>query len=1080
MDDTVGLFKQRLDKFIDKHYKSLLIKGLCSFLSITVATLILFSSLELLFELSSSARLFLLVLFVLLTLSAFFYFLLVPSFRLFGILPRMSYAEACKIIQSKDVALKDILTNIIELSSLPKSDLVNASIEQKIKLTNEINFTTYVSYQSKKHFVVCALSLISLIICVLFAPNLFKTGFSNIVHFQRQTIENQQFSIYIDESKLSVEQGNDLLIEATVKGISVADEMFVKFHGNLNVMQKVNDSLFAFTFKNVNNSFSFSLTYSNKESKNYNVKVLKVPTVNDYYTEIYCPKYTNIKDTIVKNQNILVVPQGTFLKQTFSGLNIDTLTVLSLKDSSSFILPCLNNYTYETKVFYNDNYRVVLSNTDIKRNFIDFKLVSIPDEYPQISVSKIEEQTGVSFNGSIKDDYGFTKLLLYVSAKGSNDTLQIPIYNNITSQQIFYNYQTNISSDIYDKPVSFCFELYDNDGVNGPKKVRSEILDFVVKSISSQVADKEEKYSDLFTRLELTKQLSEEIEFEISELRKKMLNDNLTEWEKNSMLQQINNKTNQLQELLNNISKDHKSLENSFNNSQQIIEKQNLISELLNSLIDDELKEILKEISELAAEKQQNYNALSEDLKKDFGNFEKEVDRNIELLKKMKIEENISQLAENLEVLSDKQNQLSSQQGTDSVKSELNKQKEFFDDLKNQYQKLTEDNESLERPYKIDDFSSEFNQIDSNFDIENQQLDDNNLQEFEKSVKDNSSQIKKLSDNMKQMFESSKADSDAEDADDLRQILDNLFEVSFSQEKIITEYESVIFSNPLYQERILAQSQLVENFKIVRDSLYNLSRRTIQLGSHISKAAYLIEDGMMESCVQLQERNTSKANRNQREALKNTNDLILILSESLKNIENSPSGAGGKSAKKRKPKPKPEQQLSEMRSAQESMKNQLRDLLNQMKSGESEATNRELAKMLMQNEIYQQMLEQMMRNADIDGQTAKLLQEAKKLMEKSHTEFANKKLSIQTVMRQQNIVNKLLDAENAETERDTDDKRESTTAKNIDGKTPKNFQEDITFEKNMDVLKQTNLKLNSFYKAKFDEYLNSVNNVSNE
>lgn len=1080
MDDTVGLFKQRLDKFIDKHYKSLLIKGLCSFLSITVATLILFSSLELLYELSSFARLFLLVLFVLLTLSAFFYFLLVPSFRLFGILPRMSYAEACKIIQSKDVALKDILTNIIELSSLPKSDLVDASIEQKIKLTNEINFTTYVSYQSKKHFVVCALSLISLIICVLFAPNLFKTGFLNIVHFQRQITENQQFSIYIDESKLSVEQGSDLLIEATVKGKPGTDEMFVKFHGNLNVMQKVNDSLFAFTFKNVNNSFSFSLTYSNKESKNYNVKVLKVPTVNDYYTEIYYPKYTNIKDTIVKNQNILIVPQGTFLKQIFSGLNIDTITVLSLKDSSSFTLPGVNNYTFETKVFNNDNYRVVISNTDIRRNFIDFKLVSIHDEYPQISVSKIEEQTGVSFSGSIKDDYGFTKLLLYVSSEGSNDTLQIPIYNNITSQQIFYNYQTNISSDIYDKPVSFCFELYDNDGVNGPKKVRSEILDYVVKSISNQTADKEEKYSDLFTRLELTKQLSEEIEFEIAELRRKLLNDNLTEWEKKSMLQQINNKTNQLQDLLNNISKDHKSLENSFNNSQQIIEKQNIISELLNSLIDDELKQILKEISELAAEKQQNYNALSEDLKKDFGNFEKEVDKNIELLKKIKIEENISQLADNLNVLSEKQNQISKQSGADSVKSELNKQKEFFNDLKDQYQKLTEDNKSLERPYKINNFDNEFNQIDSNFDIENQQLDDNNTQDFEKSAKDNSSQIKKLSDNMKQMFESSKAESDAEDADDLRQILDNLFEVSFAQEKIITEYESVNFSNPLYQERILAQSQLVENFKIVRDSLYNLSRRTIQLGSHISKAAYLIEDGMMESCVQLQERNTSKANRNQREALKNTNDLILILSESLKNIENSPSGAGGKSAKKRKPKPKPEQQLSEMRSAQESMKNQLRDLLNQMKSGESEATNRELAKMLMQNEIYQQMLEQMMRNADIDGQTAKLLQEAKKLMEKSHSEFANKKLSIQTVMRQQNIVNKLLDAENAETERDTDDKRESTTAKNIDGKTPKNFQEEITFEKNMDVLKQTNLKLNSFYKAKFDEYLNSVNNVSNE
>ena len=101
-------------------------------------------------------------------------------------------------------------------------------------------------------------------------------------------------------------------------------------------------------------------------------------------------------------------------------------------------------------------------------------------------------------------------------------------------------------------------------------------------------------------------------------------------------------------------------------------------------------------------------------------------------------------------------------------------------------------------------------------------------------------------------------------------------------------------------------------------------------------------------------------------------------------------------------------------------------------------------------------------------------------MEKTHSDLANKKLSIQTVMRQQNIVNKLLEAENAETEREKDDKREAITAKNIHGNRHENLQEDITFEKNMDVLKQTNLRLNSFYKSKFDEYLNSVNSKGNE
>lgn len=999
---------------------------------------------------------------------------------------RMSYSTACRLIQTKCSELKDVLTNIIELSKLQQTDLVKASIEQKIEQTRTTDFEKLINYKSKKLIIYCLFSILLLITLVFSVPSIFSKGTSNIVHFYRQNTENQQFLVYLDESSLVVEQGNDLLIEATTRGNSRTDEMFVSFHSNEFVMQRANDTTFTYLFKNVNNDFSFNLKTDAFQSKTYQVKVLRVPTITNYSTEVYYPKYINRRDTTINNQNILIVPQGTFLVQNFHGNYIDTLSMISLQDSATTQILGSSPFVFKTKIYKSENLRAVISNSDIERAFIDFKIVSVSDEYPQISVAKTDDQgspSGITFSGSIKDDYGFTKLLLYVSGSETNDTLQIPIYNNLTSQQIFYNYQADITSDIYDKSISFCFELYDNDGVNGPKHVKSEIFDHIVKSISNQTAEKEIKYSDLFTRLETTKQLSDEIEFEIAELRKKLINDNLTEWEKNSMLQQINNKTNQLQDLLNNIAKDQKSIENTFTNSQQILEKQNLISEMLNSLIDDELKQILKELSELASENQQHYNNISEDLKRDFGNLEKEVDKNIELLKKLKIEESINQVAENLNVLSEKQQNLSSQFQNDSVASDLNKQKKFFDDLKDQYQKLTDDNKQLDRPFNIADYKDEFEQIENNFNSESQQLSNDSQQDFDNTAKENAEKLKQLSENMKQMFESSKAESAAEDADDLRQVLDNLFEVSFAQEHIITEYERVTFNNPLYQERILAQSQLVENFKVVRDSLYNLSRRTVYLGNHISKAAYLIEDGMMESCVQLQERNTSKANRSQHEALKNANDLILILSESLKNIENSSSGAGGKTSKKRKQKPKQQQdsqQLSEMRSAQESMKNQLRDLLNQMKSGESAETNKELAKMLMQNEIYQQLLEQMMRNADIDGQTAKLLQEAKKLMEKTHSEFANKKLSIQTVMRQQNIVTKLLEAENAEAERDTDNNRESTTAKNIDGKTPKNWQEDITFEKNMDVLKQTNLKLNSFYKAKYEEYLNSVNNGNNE
>ena len=1080
MNDSVGKFISRIEKFTDKYYKCLLLSGISIFAVVFVSSLILVSLLEFCFHFSSAGRFILFLLFLLLNTGVFAVKVSHPFFQLLRIIPRLSHADACRLIQTKFPELQDIPLNIIELSQKQKSELVEASINQKIAQTAEYDFTKVISYNLRKNVFLFLLPVVLLFSLVAIYPSLFAVGFGNIVHFTRQDA-NKTLTFFVDESKLCVEQGSDLKIEAILRGnISVSD-VYVSLQANKFVMEQKNDSIYEYLFKNVNNEFKFSIVTSNFESNVYNVKVLRVPTINNYSTEFYYPKYVNKRDTIVENQNILIVPQGTFIKQKFVGSNFDNLRIISLDDSTKQLCIGGDEFEYKTRIFNNQNYKVVLSNADVVRDFIDFKIMCVPDLYPELSVSKSVEQTTkdrIVFSGSMKDDYGFTKMLLYVSGSGVADTLQVPIYQNVASQQIYYNYYCPTVSDITDQSLSFCFELYDNDAVNGPKKVRSDLFEHIVKSISNQTIEKENQYADLFKQLELSKQLSTEIEFEIAELRKKLLNDKLTEWEKNNMLQQINSKTNQLQDLLNDISKSHNAIENTFNKSQQILEKQNLISEMLNSLVDDELKQILNEISQLANEQQQ-YNTLSEDLKRDFGNFEKSVDKNLELLKKIKMEENMQQLADNLKVLAEKQNQLS-QSSADSLQPDVDDQKQFFNDLQDQYNQMQEENQLLERPFDLGDYKDQFEQINNNFDIEKQQLNDDKKQDFSKKAKENAEQIKQLSDNIQNMLQKNTADAEAENADDLRQILDNLFEISFNQERIITEYDNVNYTNPLYQDRILEQSQLVDNFKIVRDSLYSLSRRTVFLGNHISKAAFLIEDGMTKACLQLQERSTSAASRNQHEALKNANDLILILSESLKNIDNASTGAGGKSSKRKKKPSEQKQSLSDMRGAQESLKNQMRDLLNQMKNGNTDKTNRELVKTLMQNEIYQQMLEQMMYNADIDSQTAKLLQEVKQLMEKTHSELSNKKLSIQTVMRQQNIVTKLLEAENAEAERDKDDKRESTSGKNITRKTPENWQEDITFEKNIEFLKQTDLRLNSFYKTKFEEYLNDVNKKSNE
>ncbi len=1077
MNENFESFISRLDKFIDKHYKVLSVKGLFTFLIFFLSSLLIISIIGSIFSLSSASRLVVLFLFIFSNSFVFVNFIVWPIFKLFNLLLRIDYESASRIIQSNNSQVKDLLLNILQLSKQEKSTLVNASIQQKIQSVSNIDFTSCLKYNLKKHIRLLAVIVFVISVSFFTIPNLYRVGLTNILNYSESNVNLNQLKIFIDKSSLVVEEGDDLQIEAIVSGNVNPSELFVCFRENTFVMQKQNDSVFSYLFKNVNNDFEFSIVTDKFNSDAFKVNVLRIPVINNYYTEIYHPKYLNKSDTIVNNSNILIVPQGTILKHVFSGTHFDSLHIISLPDSSVLSISKSDSVFFRHQIFANENFRVSLSNADMSRDFIDFKIVCVPDLYPEINVSKIDEQSGlnsVAFNGLIKDDYGFTKLTLLINQNSSTDTLLVPIYPNLTTQQIFYNFQNSVNSDISDSFISFCFELYDNDGVNGPKKVKSEMIEYVVKSISKQTEEKEQQYGDLFRQLELSKQLSSEIEFDIMELRRKSINSNLSEWEKNNLLQQIQNKTSQLEEFLNNILQSQNQIQNNPVDNQRIVEKQNMVAEMLNSLVDEELKKILQEISDLASEQMKQVNNLSDDLKRDFGNFEKSIDKDLELLKKIKMEESIQQISDYLNLLSEKQEQLSFSFDSDSLSSNLDSQKDFFNDVNKQFSDMLEQNKSLEKPMNIDDFNSSFDDIEYNFNKERDLLNNSDIENFSNTTHNNSEKLKELASKMNNMLNKNSADSDAEDADDLRQVLDNLFEVSYNQEFIITNFEHISINNPAFQDRILLLSRLLDNFKIVKDSLYSLSRRSVFLGPHISSTVFLIEDNMINSCNYLQNQETYKANRSQHDALTKMNDLILLLSESLKNVESSSSSGNGKKTKKQKPK-NDSQSISEMRNVQESIKNQMKNLLNQMKSGDSNISNQEYTKSLIQNEIYQQMLQQMMMSSDIDGKTSKLLQEVKSLMEKNHSDLANKNLSIQTVMRQQNIVTKLLDAENAENERDEDKIRESRIAKNISTNTPNNLQEDITFGKNIEFLQKNTLRLNSFFKTKFEEYLNSVN-----
>lgn len=1073
MIEPVKLFFVKLDSYINKYYRFLLIDGLifCSvYFSISI---LLLSFFEFCFHFSSTVRFLLLVFFFLSNIYLFINKIALNYLKIYSFIKRISYEEACRRIQFENPKLQDILINILQLSTFNCNNLVEASVIQKLARIKDFDFASTLVYNLKSKILFILIPIFVFITFISF-PLLYNNGFQFIMHYSADNVGNHIFNVSI-ENDLNVEKGSDLSINAKVLSDVNIDEIFICFANNRFLMQKQNDSVYTFTLKNIHDSFSFSIENEKFGSKLFYISVYNSPSLVDYKVNIDYSDYVNKVDTIVHNQNILNVPQGTILKFSFVGRYFDTLSIFLHRDSS------LLSFLYSDTVFYckkfnNDEiFDVVLANEKVRKNIINFNVVSIPDVYPNIRVSKLDNlyESDLVFDGEISDDYGFSSLVFCYENDKMKDTVNIPIYNNITSQRFFYTFSKPFMTDLVDKKITCHFEVYDNDEVHGFKKSVSETFSYVVKSIISQVADKEATYESIFNKLEMSKVLSDEIKNDINQFRIKSINDDLSEWERNTLLQQIKSKTNSLESLLDEISKSKNQIsKDSF--GPDLVEKQNILSEMFNSLVDEELKKMLQEISNLANE---NKHQISpEDLKKNFNDFTKSLDRNLELLKKVKLEEDFAKLSDNLSILS--QNQMELNENTDgNLENSVKLHEEVFDNLYEQYNQIKNDNNQLEKPLNIDDLNNEFDEIKSNFKNEINQIENNDLDSFKKETENNANNLKQLAKRIKDSVKHSSSEKEAENADDLRQILDNLFELSFRQEDIIKKYERVDINSSAYLDQIVEQSVMVENFKLLRDSLYSLSKRTVYLGKHISSVSFLIEDNMIKASSYFQEKSSSRAILSQREALSKMNDLILILSESLKDIDNAASDSGGAPMKNRKHKPKKQDDsISEMRSAQESMKEQLRELLNQMKSGDSEEINKQIAKSLMQNEIYQQMIQQMYNSSEIDDGISKLLREVKALMEKNHSDLANKKLSIQTVMRQQNIINKLLQAENSDNERDTEETRIASAGKNINRNKTEIPIEDIKFEKNIDFLKQDNIRLSSFYKVIFDKYINGINN----
>ena len=1077
MDSAFHIFQQRLNRFISRYYKIQLYKGSILFILLFLVLFLSITTFEYFLWSSSNLRLFLFFFGIFSSLFIFLLFIAIPLLRFFKLLPQITNKHAISIINRAFPENRDLLINILELEAQDNKEnrsLVIASINQKIKNSGAIDFEKSISFKNYKYFFIYLFGILCIYgFVAIKEPKLIKDGFTRIIHYNNHYYKDVGFDVEIDETKLFIEKGSSLIVHIDVVGEKLPTELYIKYGGNLFLLNKLNDNLYSYEFRSVNNNFYFTIQNDYYKSKNYAIEVVKLPLIKSFEVAIEYPEYISEKEQIQENILSFSVPFGSKLKWSFNTEDVDSLFFFS--DSNKIVSVKENEqFFFEYEITGDFTYQLVGKNTNVEKNIFGNNVIGcIHDLYPTIDIQYLIDSNNFNmyyFKGVVTDDYGFERLNFVVSKNLNDSFIFLPISKNITKQEFYFQYDYSNSNET--DLVSY-FIIYDNDELHNYKSQKSDLVTYNKISVQQLMEDQKKLVENMERKMNQAKDKLDDLLGDIEKMKRRMINEKLTGFEKRQLFESINKKQEEILSLLQQVQKDNQLKSNQFSNFEKnndLIKKQDEIQQMLDRLMDEDLKNLLKELSELSEKYNSDENQKNiSDFEKEFKNFEYQLERNFQFLKKMEIEKNLEKVISDLRNIEKEQHEISEKGFKNNVDS-LNKSsidqmnkviKDFID--------AEDKNQTLENPMNIPEINEELNKLSD--DIQNNSPEKSDDTNFKKKAEQNEKKANQLANMIEDALKEGDQNQMMEDADNIRQIVENLIYFSYEQEKLI--YNEKNFN-------IVDQSNLLEKFALINDSLLTVGKSSPFLGSYIFKKSNSIETKLLEVKDLIQANKLGRIGVEQRYIIENTNDLILLLGESLKNIESFGSSGSSSNNKKKKSKPS----LSDLRKSNESLKNELQNLINKMKEeGKSgkPSNSKEIGKMIAQQEMMQHMLNQISNAAGSQSELRKKLNEIKKLLDENKRDLLDRRINPVLMDRQNKILTRLLEAEKSEMERELDNERISNENKiPISDSLKQKFELDNQIINFDEILNKSTIYLNYFYKTKYQDFLNKLNQSPDE
>ncbi len=1047
--------------------------GLLSFLIIALCLVILFAVSESLFHFTSSIRTALVSVSVLGLLGLIAWLVIIPAMKLVGVLPGEDDHEIARKIGGVFPAIKDHLLDILQLyperkaEGLYSTELIDASFQDVYDEVKAVDLPSGVDKRevAKRSRILFLSGVFGSALFIFFSPTLSE-ALNRLVNYSVDYVVPPPFRLVVEPGNKEVVKGNNVDIRIRIIGEYAGEPiLYQRPDGqrefDATPLQRQGD-MFQYSIPSIKYTTSYYASAADIRSNEYALTVIDRPIVKMLRLSLDYPLYTRLgKKDMDDNLGDVSSPRGTTIKfsvessksLSHAAVIYDNGTTVSLdvtrkKASGSVVL--MKERTYHIDLMDIEG----LTNA----NPIEYRLKVVPDAFPSAMIIlpgrnlDVTEGESLSMLIKISDDYGFSGLRLayrlahsrYEQSAEEFTTKNIPFTtnNNLNEQSIAYRWDLKGLALVPEDVVAYYVEVFDNDAVSGPKSARSETYTLRLPSIDEVFAEVDKGHETSLEGLKDALKDAQEGKKALDELHREMKkNQDKADWQEQKKAEELVQKYEEIQKKLEEVQKAiDKAVEEMSKNqllSKETLEKYQELQQMMQDMSSPEFAEAMKKFQqamqqlspEAMRQAMQNFQFSEE-------NFRKNIERTMNLLKRIQIEQKVDEAVKRMEELSHQQEEVSKQTAETNPdnKERLRDLAQQQQDMQQDLQRLQEELAELQK--KMEEFPTEMPLKEmeearkaleeSNLDQEMrdiaQMMEQQQLQEAQQRQKRAMKKMGKLLQNLQQMQQALRENQQRQIVNEMRKALQELLTLSQRQEKLKEESKSLDPNSQRFRENAQEQMQAMRDLSSVAQRLSQVGQKSLGITPEMGKSMGDAMKNMSEAMESLEQRNGTRAAQQQEAAMAALNATAGQVQSAMNAMMQGGNGQGMGMAGFM-------QRLQQMSQQQQGINQGTQNM-----GGLTPQQAAEMARLAGEQGVVRKSLEQLAREASNAGELSKMLGDLRSVaqeMREVQTDLAQGNVNPETLRKQDRILSRLLDSQRSARERDFEKQRRAEVGSSV-------------------------------------------------